>query len=197
MPQPLRRADAPIDWNIRAVSNHLILTSGVGACITAFATAEALMGLFLAMIRWEHAPEAVERWAMTRTTKDKLELIKSETEISETKLIKLTELTLNDFVSLAKMRSKLAHGYFGIITDRENQFAWRKGDSAARRMAIGLASSSLKKVAKPPTWVFIPQDFSDLAQACANMADKIEIAVELLPMVHGLASSQTRANKQK
>ena len=56
MPQPLRRKDVPIDWSVHAVANHPALTSGVGACITAFASTEALMGVFLAMIRWEHCP---------------------------------------------------------------------------------------------------------------------------------------------
>ena len=74
--------DAPIDWSIKAVANHPVLTAGVGACITAFASTEAAMGIFLAMIRWEHAQQAVEVWASKRTIRDKLALVHAEAKLT-------------------------------------------------------------------------------------------------------------------
>lgn len=82
MPQPLRRTAAPIDSSVYAVANHRVLTSGIGACITAFASTEALMGVFLATIRWEDAPQTIEVWAGKRTVRDKLELVKAEANVS-------------------------------------------------------------------------------------------------------------------
>ncbi len=188
MPQPLRRTDAPIDWSVRAVANHPVLTSGVGACITAFASTEALMGVFLAMIRWEHAPQAIEAWASKRTIRDKLRLVEAEADLAGVQYRKMAVLVLDAFTSLSKKRNKLAHGFFGIVTDRENQFAWRDASSAASRMAADLASSSMQASPKPPTWIYTPEDFVKLAQGCAHTFGKIEIALKVLPVVHGLTA---------
>ena len=186
MPQPLRRTNAPIDWSVYAVANHPVLTSGVGTCITAFASTEALMGVFLATIRWEHAPQAIEVWAGKRTIRDKLELVKAEADVTGVVYRKMAVLVLEAFTSLSKKRSKLAHGFFGIVTDRENQFAWRDGSSAARRTAADLSSNSMLASPRPPTWICTPKDFLALAQGCAATFEKIEIALEMLPFVHGL-----------
>ena len=190
MPQPLRRAGAPIDWSIHAVANHPVLTSGVGACITAFALTEALMGVFLAMIRWENAPQAIEMWAGKRTTREKLKLVNAEAHLTGDGYPKLAVFVLDAFTSLSKKRSNVAHGFFGIITDRENQFAWRKGSSAAKRMAAGLSSSSMQASPRPPTWIYTPKDFSELAQGCADTFQKIETALEILPIVHGFSDDR-------
>jgi hypothetical protein len=186
MPQPLRRTDAPIDWSIRAVANHPVLTSGVGACITAFASTEALMGVFLATIRWEHAPQAIEAWASKRTIRDKLRLVEAEADLVGVNYRKMAVRVLDSFTSLSKKRNKLAHGFFGIVTDRENQFAWRKASSAASQMAAGLASSSMQASPMPPTWIYTPEDFVKLAQGCADTFGRIEIALDVLPIVRGL-----------
>jgi hypothetical protein len=187
MPQPLRRRDAPIDWSIQAVANHPVLTSGVGACITAFAATEASMGVFLAMIRWKHAPQAIELWASKRTIRDKLELVKAEADVTGPVYCKMTVFVLDAFTSLSKKRNKLAHGFFGILTDRKNQFAWREGGSAARRVATNLASRSMLASPPPPTWVYTPKDFIELAQGCADTFDKIGIVLDMLPVIHGLS----------
>jgi hypothetical protein len=186
MPQPLKRIDAPIDWSVRAVANHPVLTSGVGACITAFASTEALMGVFLAMIRWEHAPQAVEAWASKRSIRDKLALVHAEAELTGAGYLAVTVKVLDAFTSLSKDRNKLAHGFFGIVEDRENQFAWRQGAAAAKRMAVDLASSSMRASPKPRTWIYTPKDFAKLAQDCSDTFDKIGIALKMLPIVHGL-----------
>ena len=186
MPQPLRRTDAPIDWSIQAVANHPVLNSGVGACITAFASTEAAMGVFLATIRWEHAPQAIELWASKRTIRDKLELVKAEADLTGLGYRKMAVLVLDAFTSLSKKRNKLAHGFFGIVTDRKNQFAWREGGSAARRTAADLASRSMLASPRPPTWVYTPKDFVELAQGCADTFEKIGIALDMLPIIHGL-----------
>lgn len=188
MPQPLRRKDAPIDWSLQGVASHPVLTSGVGACITAFASTEALMGVFLATIRWEDAPQAIEVWASKRTIRDKLELINAEADLTGAGYRKMAVRILDAFTSLAKKRSKLAHGFFGIVTDRENQFAWREGSSAAKRMAADLASRSMQASPKPPTWIYTPKDFVELAQGCADTFEKIEMALKVLPVVHGLTT---------
>jgi hypothetical protein len=188
MPQPLRRMDAPIDWGISAVANHPVLTSGVGACITAFASTEALMGVFLAMTRWQHAPLAIETWAAARNVQSKPNIVEAEARLSGPVHVQMAVETLDSFVALSKRRSKLAHGYFGIILDRENTFAWREGGSAARRMSTDLASNTIKPSLKPPTFVYTPKDFRDLAQACADVFQKIGMAIDLLPIIHGLTS---------
>jgi hypothetical protein len=186
MPQPLKRTNVPIDWSIGAVANHPVLTSGVGACITAFASTEALMGVFLAMIRWENAPKAVEAWASKRTIRAKLALVHAEAELTGAVYARMTVMVLDAFTSLSKERNKLAHGFFGIVEDRDNQFAWRRGGAAAKRMAVDLASSSMRASAKPPTWIYTPKDFAKLAQNCADTFDKIGMALRMLPIVHGL-----------
>jgi hypothetical protein len=94
---------------------------------------------------------------------------------------------LDAFTSLSKKRSKLAHGFFGIVSDRENQFAWREGSSAARRTAADLASNSMLGSPRPPTWLYTPKDFIELAQGCADTFEKIGVALEILPIVHGLS----------
>lgn len=102
MPQPLRRTHAPIDWSIHAVANHPVLTSGVGACITAFASTEAAMGVFLATIRWEHAPQAIKLWASKRTIRDKLELVKNEADLTGLFYRKMAVFVLDAFTSLSR-----------------------------------------------------------------------------------------------
>lgn len=186
MPQPLKRINAPIDWSVRAVANHPVLSSGVGACITAFASTEAVMGVFLAMIRWEHAPQAVEAWASKRTIRDKLALVHAEAELTGPGYADVTVKVLDAFTALSKDRNKLAHGFFGIVEDRDNQFAWRQGAAAAKRLAVDLASKSARASAKPRTWIYTPKDFARIAQDCADTFDKIGIALKLLPIAHGL-----------
>jgi hypothetical protein len=88
---------------------------------------EALMGVFLAMIRWHDAPQAIELWAVKRTIRDKLEAVRAQADLTGPVHQKMVVLVLDAFSSLSKKRNKLAHGFFGIITDRENQFAWREG----------------------------------------------------------------------
>jgi hypothetical protein len=189
MPQLLKRTNAPIDWSVGAVANHPVLTSGVGACITAFT--EALMGVFLEMIRWEHAPQAVEAWASKRSIRDKLALVHAETKLTGAGHFEVTVKVLDAFTSLSKERNELAHGFFGIVEDRENQFAWRRGAAAAKRMAIGLASSSMRESPKPRTWIYTPKDFAKLAQDCADTFDKIGIALKVLPFFHGVMNPRT------
>ncbi len=196
MPQPLRRTDAPIDWSIHAVANHPVLTSGVGACITAFASTEALMGVLLATIRWENAPQVIEVWGGKRTIRDKLELVKAEADLTGAVYRKMAVRVLDAFTSLSKRRSKLAHGFFGIVTDRENQFAWREASSAARRTAADLASCSMQVSPKPKTWIYTPKDFVELAQSCADTFEKIETALQVLPAVHGLTTQLPPLERQ-
>ncbi len=190
MPQPLRRINAPIDWSVYAVANHPVLTSGVGACITAFASTEAAIGVFLAMIRWHDAPQAVELWSVKRTIRDKLKVVEAQSDLMGIVYQKMAAEVLDGFASLSKKRNKLAHGFFGIVTDRQNQFAWREGCSAARRMAVDLPSRIITMHPPPrsPTWIYTPKDFSELAQGCSNTFNKIATALELLPIVHGLTS---------
>jgi hypothetical protein len=90
------------DWSIYTVANHPVLTGGVGACITAFASTEALMGVFLATIRWEDAPHAIEIWTAKRTVRDKLELIKTEANLSGKIYLKMTVSVLDAFAPLSK-----------------------------------------------------------------------------------------------
>jgi hypothetical protein len=184
-PQILRRANAPIDWSVQAVANHPVLTSGVGACITAFASTEELMGVFLATICWEHAPQAIEEWAKVRTNRQKQELVVAEADLAGIHYRQMAIRVLDAFTSLSKRRSKLAHGYFGIVTDRANQFAWRQPSSAARRMAAGLGSDSMRASPKPKTWIYTPKDFAELSQCCADTFEKISIALDVLPIVKG------------
>jgi len=186
MPQPLRRKNVPIDWSIQAVSNHPVLTSGVGACVTAFASTEAAMGVLLSVIHWETATEAVDAWAARRTVREKLALLMTATDLRDAGVRKLTAFALDGFTSLAKRRSKLAHGFFGIVLDRKDEFAWRKGGSTARRMADGLATSFIGTVAVPPTWVYRPADFASLAQSCADTFERIEVVLKALPIYHGI-----------
>jgi hypothetical protein len=86
------------------------------------------------------APEAVEAWG---TIRDKLALVHAEAELTGPGYAKVTVKVLDAFTSLSKDRDKLAHGFFGIVEDRDNQFAWRQGAAAAKRMAVDLASSSM------------------------------------------------------
>jgi hypothetical protein len=81
------------------------------------------MGVFLAMIRWEHAPQAVEAWASRRTIRDKLALVHSEAKLTGAAYTEMTVMVLHAFTSLSKDRNKLAHGFFGIVEDRDNHFA--------------------------------------------------------------------------
>lgn len=169
MPQLLRRTDASIDWSVQAVANHPVLTSGVGACITAFASTEALMGVFLATIRWEHAPQAIEAWARLRTVREKLRLIEAEADLTGVYYRKMAVQTLDAFTRLSKKRNKLAQGFFGIVTDRENQLLGGKRvrlHSGWRRVSPPLTcgppqshrrGSTLRRIL--PTWrkgVLIP-----------------------------------------
>ena len=150
------------------------------------------MGVFLAMIRWEHAPQAIEAWANKRSIRYKLALIHAEAGLTGAVYVRMTVMVLDAFTSLSKDRNKLAHGFFGIVKDRENQFAWRQGSAAARRMAVDLASSSLRASPKPPTWIYTPKDFARLAQNCAETFDKIGDAVRMLPTFMELATQFRR-----
>lgn len=143
------------------------------------------MGVLLAMIRWERAPQAIEQWAKMRTIRDKLRLVEAKADLAGAHYRKFAVLALDAFTSLSKKRSKLAHGFFGIVTDRENQFAWRKAGSAASRMATDLASPSTPVSPKPPTLIYTPKDFAEIVQGCADTCEKIDVALEGLPIVHG------------
>lgn len=190
MPQPLRRKNAPIDWNIQIVANHPVLTSGVGACITAFAQAEALMGVYLATIRWGNAPDAIELWASKRTIRDKLKLIDIEAGLAGDAYQKMAVAVLDGFTSLSKRRNKLAHGVFGIVKDRENEFAWREGSAAAVRLAQDLDPSNVQTLAPPSrTWIYKSNDFGLLAQDCVNQIGLIEKANRVMPVFRGLTDS--------
>lgn len=142
------------------------------------------MGVFLASIRWQHAPKAVEAWSKLRTLRGKINLIQAEASLTSKAHKAMVVQTLDKFTSISKRRNKLAHGFFGIVTDRENQFAWREGASAGRRMAAGLATSSMRETPKPPTWIYTPKDFSALAQDCGDTFDLISKMVDVLPIVH-------------
>lgn len=145
------------------------------------------MGIFLAMIRWEHAEQAVEVWANKRTIRDKLALIHAEAKLTGDVYANVAAKVLDAFTSLSKDRNKLAHGFFGIVEDRRNQFAWRRGGEAAKRMAASLASSSLRAPPKPRTWIYTPKDFARLAQDCSDTFDKIETATRVIPVVRGIS----------
>jgi hypothetical protein len=67
-------------------------------------------------------------------------------------------------------------------------FAWREASSAAKRMALDFSSLSMQPSSKLPTWVYTPKDFVDIVQACADLFDKIETAIKILPIVHGLTT---------
>lgn len=149
------------------------------------------MGVFLAMIRWQHGPQAVETWASKRTVREKLRLVETEAGLVSSYHRKVAVRTLDAFTSLSKQRAKLAHGFFGVITDRENQFAWRNASSAAKRMADDLASSNMQASPQSPTWIYTAKDFGELAQACADTFEKIEIALNVLPIVQGLTTPLT------
>lgn len=187
MPQPLRRENPPIDWSTEAVANHPVLSSGVGACITSFASLEATLGVMLAMIRWEDAPTAVERWRSMTSTKRKVEVILTETALTNEGFAQWLSIELDKYEQLATRRAKLAHGFFGIITDRHNEFAWRKGGSAAQRVAKGLNMPTLEPEPISKTWKYTPQDFRDLAQECADAAELIGELIKMLPMYHAFS----------
>ncbi|PAQ01551.1 hypothetical protein CIT25_16065 [Mesorhizobium mediterraneum] len=142
------------------------------------------MGVFLAAIRWQHAPKAVEAWSKLRTVRGKIDLIEAEASLSSKAHKVLAVQTMDKFISISRRRNKLAHGFFGIVTDRENQFAWREGASAGRRMAAGLATSSMRETPKPPTWIYTPRDFSSLAQDCGDTFALISKMVDILPIMH-------------
>src|SRR5262249_2394514 len=99
---------------------------------------------------------------------------------------KVAVMALDAFTSLSKRRSKLAHGFFGIITDRKNQFAWRESSSAAKRLADGLSSNSMLPSPSPRIWIYTPKDFAELTQSCADTFDKIDLLTKLLPISHAL-----------
>jgi len=110
----------------------------------------------------------------------------AEADVTGVVYRKMAVLVLDAFTSLSKKRNKLAHGFFGIVTDRENQFAWREGSSAAIRTAADLSSRNMLASPRPPTWVYRPKDFFELAQGCVDTFEKIGVALEMLPIVHGL-----------
>lgn len=179
MPQPLRRRDAPINWDIESVANHPVLTSGVGACILAYAQAEALMGIYLAHIRWNDCRDIVESWSKERTANGKLALVRQQAALSGPGHIKLTGLVLDSFVSLSKRRAHLAHGVFGIITDRNDEYAWRKAGSPASAFAAGMRAPFGPPI-QQKTWVYTSSDFRELAQGCADVCRDISTAVSCL-----------------
>lgn len=93
--------------------------------------------------------------AGSRTTRNKMELVKAEANLTGVVYLKMAVLVLDAFTSPSKKRNKLAHGFFGIVTDRQNQFAWREGNSAARRMVADLSSPiiTVHPSPRPPTWI--------------------------------------------
>jgi len=95
-------------------------------------------------------------------------------------------LSLESRDEAAREKHGRPHGFFGIVEDRDNEFAWRQGAAAAKRMAVDLASSSMRASPKPPTWIYTPKDFASIAQDCADTFDKIGTALKLLPIAHGL-----------
>lgn len=123
MPKPLRRTDAPIDWSVHTVANHSVLTSGVGPVSPRSPRRKPSWASSLATIRWENAPQAIEAWAAKRTVREKLKLVETEANLSGAGHLRMAVVVLDAFTSLAKKRNKLAHGFFGIVKDRENQFA--------------------------------------------------------------------------
>lgn len=186
MPQPLRRKRPPIDWSPAAVANHPILSSGVGASITAFASLEAALGAYLILIRWQHTEDLVDRWKRQRNTKDKRALVEFETEgVPNTGLRDITVDVLDRYTSLAKRRAKLAHGFFGIITDRESEFAWRPSEAAAQKASMGLTASLGEELPDLKTWVYTPRDFEELATQCAELYARLGLMFNLIPVVYG------------
>lgn len=188
MPQLLRRKAAPIDWSPTAVANHPILSSGVGACITAFASLEAALGAYLVLIRWKHPDELVQQWKEQRSTRQKTKLVRSEADrIPHEYARRETVEILDAYVSLSKRRAKLAHGFFGIITDREDQFAWRQGGSAAEKAAAGLTASLGDDLHQPKTWLYRPKDFEAIATECAHVYARIGTMYNVIPIAYGLS----------
>lgn len=188
MPQPLRRKRAPIDWSPDAVANHPILSSGVGASITAFSSLEAALGAYLVLIRWEHPDDLVQQWERERTTQGKRRLVEKEAQAaSNAGILNKTVEILDQYTSLAKRRAKLAHGFFGVITDRENQFAWRPGEAAAQKAAMGLTASLGEELPDPKTWVYKPRDFQELATECGSLYAWIQTMFNLVPMVYAVS----------
>ena len=179
MPQLLRRRDAPIDWNIESVANHPVLTSGIGACILAYAQAEALMGVYLAHIHWSDPRDIVDEWSRARTASGTLALVRRQANSTGPGHVKLTEMVLDSFVSLARRRSHLAHGVFGIITDRDDLYAWRNAGSPAAALALGMSAPFGPRIFQK-TWVYTSSDFAALAQDCSNVCRDIDTAVSCL-----------------
>lgn len=184
MPQPLRRKSAPIDWSVELVANHPVLTSGVGACIVAYAQAEALMGVYLAYIQWKNPGALVAQWADRRTAASKLEFVQEQAEIRSAGVAKMTRLLLDSYIQVAKERAKLAHGVFGVITDRSDEFAWRNGGSPAKAHATGMAATHWG-VVEQATYVYKSSDFARLAQQCSNICSDLGHAVKGLTFLNG------------
>lgn len=183
MPQPLRRATAPIDWSIGVVANHPVLSSGVGACILAYAQVEALVGVYLAHIQWKNPDEVISQWARLRNAAGKLALVREQAEIRGPGLVVTTSALLDSYVQVGRDRAKLAHGVFGVITDRENEFAWRRGGSPAKAHAVGLAENHYG-VVKQETFVYRPTDFARLAQQCGSICGELEQAIRGLTILN-------------
>jgi len=187
MPQPLKRINVKIDWGLEAVTNHPVLTSGVGACIMSYASVEAAMGVLLAMISWEDAIDIVDNWSDCRTARSKLKCVFDEAEARGVGHRKMVDIVFERYESLSKRRSKLAHGIFGIITDRENEFAWREGGAAAKDMANGLAIPRMIEPSKPSAWVYKVKDFQSLVQDCEKTMRLIDGVANAIPVIKGLS----------
>lgn len=183
MPQPLRRKNAPIDWNIDVVANHPVLTSGVGACILAYAQAEALMGVYLAYIQWNSPDEVVAQWAERRTAAGKLTFVQEQAKVRGAGAVKMTSMLLDSYIEVAKDRAKIAHGVFGVITDRNDEFAWRNGGSPAKAHAVGM-STDYWGVVEQTTYLYKPSDFARLAQQCGRICRDLEFAVKGLTFLN-------------
>tara|TARA_R110000868_G_scaffold90320_6_gene250865 strand:+ start:4615 stop:5208 length:594 start_codon:yes stop_codon:yes gene_type:complete len=183
MPQPLRRKDAPIDWDIESVANHPTLSSGVGACILAFAQAEALTGILLVHINWREPEKALDLWAETRTTRGKEELLKKEAAAINAKMSDLVIYILDAFTALAKKRARLAHGVFGIITDTPDRFAWRAAVSPAKAWCEGLAATHMRPI-EQETFIYEPRDFAEIAQGCADICSRIQLTSKNLVIIN-------------
>lgn len=177
MPQPLRRKNAPIAWDINVVANHPVLNSGVGACILAYAQAEALMGVYLAYIQWSRPDEVVAQWAERRTAAGKLTFVREQAEVRGAGAVKMTCMLLDSYIQIARDRAKIAHGVFGVITDRRDEFAWRNGGSPAKAHALGM-SSDCWGVVEQVTYVYKPSDFARLAQQCGDICRSLDAAVK-------------------
>ncbi|SIR84415.1 hypothetical protein SAMN05878276_0546 [Aquipseudomonas alcaligenes] len=142
------------------------------------------MGVYLAYIQWKNPGALVEQWSDQRTAASKLEFVKKQAEIRSAGAAKMTSMLLDSYLQVAKERAKLAHGVFGVITDRPNEFAWRNGGSPAKAHAIGMAANHSGGV-EQATFVYKASDFARLAQQCSTICKNLETGVKGLIVLNG------------